>query len=430
MTETSDNSHPDPRIGLTFTNLDLEAPPAALPGGWEDAPRLLRLVNARSGRVARNRLRGGMIELGEGPWEIAENTYLGTPPGTVCPAVIAAHNGFDLAVRKNRAQPAGPSGKTWRFLVLTGSGANDRIEENEVVGIGPRDDDTIPWANAPEIMLTESYQLFFEGKPAALAAGGRIVSIGQGKPLGPAPRTGSVAAVLAGSQPGQWRRIAQVLDPSTFLLEEPLPPGTERIAITTGFVAETFARNTIDTRGGARAINLVLPGNHFGARILDNHLVGAGDGFQIMAYPTEAPGIWGWSHVPFLDGLIAGNTIEDAPGGGILGVMHSEYTKSSRGRTYMTATLSENTVKWSPAFLAAHPGRGGTGGPAGLTIGFKPALDPGELILSTRNNRFDAPAGTMGTATVRVHAAVLNGRKTVDQSFTLNAASRRSESQR
>jgi hypothetical protein len=430
MTETNDNSHPDPRLGLTFTNLDLEAPPAASPGGWEDAPRLLRLVNARSGRVARNRLRGGMIELGEGPWEILENTYVGTPAGTVSPAVIAAHNGFDLTIRRNRARPAGSSGKTWRFLVLTGSGAGDRIEENEVVGIGPRDDDTIPWANAPEIVLTESYQLFFEGKPAAIAADRRIVSIGQGKPLGPPPRTGSVVAVLAGSQPGHWRRIAQVLDPITFLLEEPLPSGTDRIAIATGFVGETFARNTIDTRGGARAINLVLPGNHFGTRVVDNHLLGAGDAFQIMAYPTEAPGIWGWSHVPFLDGLIAGNTIEDAPGGGILGVMHSEYTKSSRARTYMTATLRDNVVKWTPAFLAGHSRRAGTGGvPPGLTIGFKAALDPGELVLTTRNNRLDAPTGTSAAATVRVHAAVLNGRQTVDQSFTLTAANRASESQ-
>jgi hypothetical protein len=419
MTESGDNSHPDPRIGLRFTNLDLEAPPAANPGGWEDAPRLLRVVNARSGRVAGNRLRGGMIELGEGPWEIVENTYQGTPPGTVSPAVIAAHDGFDLIVRKNRARPAGPSGKTWRFLVLTGSGANDRIEENEVVGIGPRDDDSIPWANAPEIVLTESYRLFFEGKPAAIAADGRIISIGQGKPHGPPPRTGSVVAVLAGAHPGQWRRITQVLDPVTFLLEEPLPPGTGRIAISTGFVAETFARNTIDTRGGARAINLVLPGNHFGTRVLDNHLLGAGDAFQIMAYPTEAPGIWGWSHVPFLDGLIAGNTIEDAPGGGIFGVMHSEYTKSSRGRTYMTATVRENTVKWTPAFLAGRRRQSTGDVPPGLTIGFKPVLDPGELILTTRNNRLDAPAGTTGAATVRVHAAILNGQKTVDQSFTL-----------
>jgi glycosyltransferase involved in cell wall biosynthesis len=417
VTETSDGSHPDPRIGLSFTRLDLEAPPAASTsaGTWEDAPRLMRLVNARSGRIANNRLRGGMIELGGGPWEIVENEYLGTPPGTVSPAVIAAHHSHDLVVRRNRARPEVPSGKTWRFLVVTGSGAFDRVEENSVVGIGPRDDDTIPWANAPEIVLTEAYKLFFEGKPAAIAPDGRIISVGQGKPLGPAPRAGSVVAVVAGAQPGQWRKIAQVLDHVTFLLEEPLPPGTERIAVATGFIGETFARNTIDSRGGARAINLVLPGNHFGTQVLDNQLLGAGDAFQITAYPTEAPGIWGWSHVPFLDGLISGNTLEDAPGGGVLGVTHSEFTKSSRGRTYMTATLRDNTVKWSAPFLARQA-RGGV--PPGLTIGFPGTRDAAELIVSTRNNRLDAPPGTSAAA-VRVHAAVLNGRPTLDQRFTL-----------
>jgi hypothetical protein len=423
MTELGDRTHADSRIGLSFTNLDLEAPPVADPAGWQEAPRLFRLVNSRSGRIANNRLRGGSIEVFGGPWEIVANEYRGTPPGTVNHAVIAVHDGFDLVVHKNRAYSAGPSGKTWRFLVQTGSGAFDRIEENEVVGIGPRDDDTIAWANAPEVVLTESYKLCFEGKPAAIAPGGRIVSLGAGQPRGPASRTGSVVAVLAGKSPGQWRRITQVLDPSTFLLDEPLPPETDRIAVATGFVAETYARNTIDSRGGARAVNLVLAGNHFGTRVLDNRLAGAGDAFLITAYPTEAPAIWGWSHAPFLGGLIAGNTLEDAPHGGTIGVMHSEYTKSSRGRTYLTATLRDNIVKWSSGFLMRRLRAGGAersrGVPPGLTIGFGPALDPGELVLETHQNRLDAPAGTAAGAAVRVHAAILNGRKTVDQSFTL-----------
>jgi hypothetical protein len=190
--------------------------------------------------------------------------------------------------------------------------------------------------------------------------------------------------------------------------------------VATGFVAETFARNTVDSRGGARAVNLVLAGNHFGTRVLDNRLVGAGEAFQITAYPTEAPAIWGWSHAPFLEGLIAGNTLEDAPRGGTLGVLHSEHTKSSRGRTYFTATLRDNTVKWSAGFLARM--RQGGGIAPGLTIGFGPALDPGELVLATHNNRLDAPAGTGAGAAVRVHAAIVNGRKTVDQSFTLAPA--------
>jgi hypothetical protein len=419
LTEISDNSHLDPRIGLRLTNLDLEPPPAANPQGWEEAPRLMRLINARSGRVAGNRLKGGPIEFSEGPWEILDNEFRGTAPGTVSPAVFAGHNTFDLVVRGNRAKNLGPSGKTWRFLVLTGSGANDRIEENQVVGIGPRDDDTIPPANMPEVVLTESYHLHFEGKPAAISPDRRMLGLGRGQPMGYPPRPGSVVAVVSGGQPGSWRRISHVFDPVTYWLDEPLPEGTDRILIATGFVNETFARNTIDSRGGSKAVNLVLAGNHFGTRVIGNHLLGADDSFLITAYPSESPACWGWSHAPFLGGLIAGNTIEDATKGGTLGVFHSEYTKSNRGRTYMTATLRENTVKWTAAFLQSRRPQGAGELPPGLTIGFRPILDPGEQLIATQDNRLDAPPEVHTNAAVQVHAAVLNGKRTIDQRFTL-----------
>jgi hypothetical protein len=420
VTDANDGS---PRVGLSFTRLDLEAPPAANPSGWEDAPRTFRLVNARSGRVANNRIRGGTIELCEGPWEIVDNDYLGTLPGTVSYCVIGAHYCYDLVVRGNQARSVAPSGKTWRFLVMTGSGSGDRIEDNVVTGIGPRDDDTIPPANASEIVLTEAYHLHFEGKPAAIGADGLIVGLGQGKPLGGSPRPGAVVAVLSGSQAGQWRRITQVLDPVTFLLDEPLPAGTDRILVATGFVNETFARNTIDSRGSSNAGNMILAGNHYGTRVLDNHLKGAGDAFQLTAYPTESPGIWGWSHAPFLGALIAGNTLEDALKGGTVGVLHSDAAKSSRGRTYMTATVRDNTVRWTPEFFAQERRRGAKALPPGLTIGFRPALDPGELALTTHNNRLDAPATARSAVTVRVHAAILNGKRTVNQGFTLTPVS-------
>src|SRR5262249_11305117 len=155
------------------------------------------------GRVASNRLKGGPVEFTDGPWEVVGNTFEGTMPGTVSPNVFAAHSVHDLVLKDNRAHPVGPSGKTWRFLVLTGSGANDRIEDNVVERLGPRDDDTIPPANCPEIILTEAYHLHFEGRPAAISADGRIVSLGQGQPQGYPAHVGAIVAVLAGNQPGQ-----------------------------------------------------------------------------------------------------------------------------------------------------------------------------------------------------------------------------------
>ena len=50
----------------------------------------------------------------------------------------------------------GPSGKTWRFLVMTWFSADDVVEGNTIEQVGSRDDDTIPWSNEPEIILTEA----------------------------------------------------------------------------------------------------------------------------------------------------------------------------------------------------------------------------------------------------------------------------------
>ena len=82
-------------------------------------------------------------------------------------------------IRGNRLSSPAPSGKTWRFLVLTGSSVFDRVEGNVIEGVGARDDDTIPWSNEPEIILTEGYSLKYEGKVLAASADGKVVRIGR-----------------------------------------------------------------------------------------------------------------------------------------------------------------------------------------------------------------------------------------------------------
>ena len=43
--------------------------------------------------------------------------------------------------------------------------------------------------------------------------------------------------------------------------------------------------------------------------------------------------MWGWSHTPYLGGVIEGNILEDADKGGILGVEHDgRYIKTNQGR--------------------------------------------------------------------------------------------------
>ena len=162
--------------------------------------------------------------------------------------------------------------------MLTHRSAGDRIEDNVIEDIGARDGDTIPWSNEPEIMLTEAYHLTYEGAVSALSTDGRLIRIFT--PQGQPAVTGDVMSLLSGPAAGQFRRIAQVIDPVTYLLDEPIPKGTEAVSIARGFVGESFERNRIDIRGGKLSAGMVFVGNHFGTRVVKNHLLGGVASFK------------------------------------------------------------------------------------------------------------------------------------------------------
>jgi len=417
---TTDNFDKEPggpaaKFGLRFEGLDLDAPPASGTAAWEESAKLLRLNDAPCGRVVGNRLRGGTVEFFDGPWVVEGNEHRGTPAATFTPCALAVHNPHDVSIRDNRVSADGPGGKTWRFLVMTNRGFHDRVEGNTVSGVGPKRGDAIPGANAPEVMLTESYHLRFEGRPAAVTGAGRVVTLPAwpGEP----PRGGDVLAVVEGPGAGAWRRVAQRVGGSSLLLDGPIPTGALAVTVAPGFVGETFARNTVDARGGPAAAGLVLAGNHYGVAVRGNRFVGAGDAFQLMAYASETPGVWGWSHAPFLGAVVEGNTVEDSARGGVIGVFHNPSTKSNRGRVYLTAALRGNTVRWGEAFLK------GTRPTAGLRLGFDGGIDPGENVIEARDDRLSAPAGVPpGPAALRVAAALYNGRVVRDRSASLPPA--------
>lgn len=409
-----------PKFKLTFEELDVEGPPKSGKDAWEESPKLLRLVNAANGRIVKNVFRGGVVELFDGPWLFEGNDHRGTPPGTFTHGVVAIHDSHDSVVSNNRARPVGPSGKTWRFLVMVQRGSGDRVENNVVDGVGPREGDTIPSANAPEIMLTESYHIWFEGKPAAVSADGRVVKVGH--LLETPARTGDVVSILSGTGAGGWRRIAQRLAPTVYLLDAPLPRGAGAVAISPGFVNEVFAGNTIEAKGGRAAGGFVLAGNHFGTVVRKNRVVGAGEPLLLMAYPSETPRLWGWSHAPFLGGLIEGNILEDSERGAVFGVNHGGITKSNKGRVYMTLSLRGNTVRWSEPFLSRLAQSTVKRPTAGITLGYAQSLDPGELVVEEKDNTLDAPAGSPAGSALRVHAAILNGRSVQNKAFALPKA--------
>ena len=400
--DRDDRPGADPKHGIHLTKLDLQGPPAR--GDWEETCHLIRVVTASSGRIEGNTLKGGSVVFVGGPWTIADNTYRGTMPGTFSHGLFSGRYAHDLALVGNRARSEGPSGKTWRFLVLTQRGSHDLIKDNVIEGgIGAREDDARPHQNEPEVIVTEAYRLHFEGKPSAISADGRVVAIPA--PQGGESNTGDALAILSGPQAGQWRTIAQRLGPRTYLLDEPIARETDALSIATGFVRETFEGNLVDCRGSGLTANLVLGGNHFGARVLKNRLLGGGESLRLVASTTEEPVHWGWSHAPFLGGLVEGNTLEDARGGGI-GVEHGGITRSTKGRVYMSLTFKDNTLRWSPS--VASPGK-----PPRFQFGYPPSLDPGELVLTESGTKIEGA----DPKSAWVHAAILNGRAVEEASL-------------
>ena len=415
----TDNTETKPRetkANLNFRKLDLEGPPAATK--WEEAPRMIRMHHTVCGAIEGNTIKGGMIEITGGPWRIVGNRHIGTPSGTFSYGVIGTHRTHDLLVKDNVIRPvADPTAKVWRFLVMTGSGNDDRVEGNTIENVGPRNVDTVPADNAPEIIVSEAYNVHFEGRPSAVSPDGRVLVV-------PAmqwdvPRTGDAVAILTGPHAGEWRTVAQAMGPTTMLLQEPLPPGTGDavVSIATAFVRETFLKNRIDARGAGGIGCLVLAGNHFGLTVAENHFLGGRNAFKIAASPTQNPVHWGWSHGPLMGATIEGNILEDSTLGGTVCVEHSPMIKTNKGRVYGSVTLKNNTVRWSRAFAATlAPGVGEP--PSGLALGDPGSRDPGELVVREEQNQADSAKPIV----LRANAARINGKDVRGKVIVLPAA--------
>ncbi|MFO0958024.1 MAG: hypothetical protein U0800_11445 [Isosphaeraceae bacterium] len=386
-----------PMVGITLQSLDLQGPPADPSGAtWQEAIDLIRLAGGEGGTIKGNILQGGPVEFLYGPWTITHNTSQGTMPGTYSFGVFIGHATHDLVLSNNLAQPIAGSGKTWRFLVLTVGGYNDTIRGNSSVGIGPKDGDTIPDMNAAEVVLTESYRIAYEGSVASVSGDGRVVRIFE--PQAAHPQSGDAMAVLDGPGSGQYRRILMVLDPTTVLLDAPLPSGTSAVSIATGFIGTTFDNNTIDCRGGSAACDLVLGGNLFGVVVTGNKLLG-GAPFQITAAPTESPVRWGWSEAPALGLSIVGNTFQDNARAGVLGVNRLSGTRMASGRTYVSASFRDNSFVIEPGSNLRRL----------MNFGDDSALDAGEVQLELAGNRLASASGGSDVLMIHIGAATIGG---------------------
>ena len=120
-TDDRDQVPADPRHGIALLGLDIQGPPPT--ADWEETPQAARLVQASSGRIERNILKSGTISTNGGPWSISDNDCRGAVPNTYCNGLISARFAHDLVVARNHVRAEGPSGKTWRFLVIAQRGA-------------------------------------------------------------------------------------------------------------------------------------------------------------------------------------------------------------------------------------------------------------------------------------------------------------------
>jgi hypothetical protein len=235
--------------------------------------------------------------------------------------------------------------------------------------------------------------------------------------------TGDVVAILSGAQAGQWRLIAQALSPTQYLLDSPLPPGSSVIAITRGWINDTYQGNRIDL-GGTNPRNVALNlagGGHFNTQVLNNTFLGA-TAIDISATTTEGafwgtnPPAWGWTHLPIFGVTIDGNTFQDA--GVSLSVGHSRYVKSNSGRVYFKGSFTNNAITWStgsqPGAIVGIPAQNGENA---YTSQYFSWLDDGELVLTLQRNWGVGPGGV--AATIQVIAGTINQGAMENQTLTL-----------
>ena len=398
----------DPKAGLVLENLEIESSAVPLSGDPAkpvEAPYLMRLAGATSGRIVGNRFRGGTVDVEHGPWLIADNEHRGTVPGTVAWDAFGGHWLHDVTLERNRVFADGPSGKIWRFISMNQLGQCVVIRSNDVAGVGMRANDLIPNPNAPEILLTESYRLYFEGRPAAITGGGRVLQLPVVM-LG-SVRPGSLVSILNGPHAGRYFTIAQPVSTNTFLMADPLPEGEYDISVAHGFAHSLIEGNRIDVRGGNSAV-VVLAGNHWDFRVLNNHLMGGGESLRIQSTPTEDPFIWGWSHTPLLDLVCDGNLQEDSSRGTSLDVYSDRYAKSTRGRTYVTGSYRKNIIRWRNLDL---PKAQTNTDP--IRIGGHSTEESLQMRLAVEGNRFENLTGRAVRVEMNLQGAMVNGEPTL-----------------
>jgi hypothetical protein len=440
--------------GISINHLVINVPPGQTTGTNEHAINLITTSGVKnlSGWITNCIFKGGDISLMGGPWDILDNDFQGPQDHSYVDHTIEFTFDHDLTVQRNQFHVVSQLGYVHRVFHIGDSeyprGFNEVFSDNQVDrGIGQLE---APYDGGErEVILTENYLPFYEGVPAAISSDGYVLEVPylRGVPA----TTGDVVSILSGGlQTKQWRMIAQALGPAgadhnsswQFLLDEPLPSGNYIIAISRGFINDTYEGNTVDLRTPNKQNPSILdpnPGlytlnlqtNHYGTQVLNNTFMGGltiigsaatqspadkGYGGQFNGNPPlnmpippwgDSPPPWGWTHMPFLDFKVDGNTFVDNIVE--IKVLHESTMTADNGRRYLKGSFTNNVFRWTaatqPGFTIGEPANSNPD-PSVNELDFTtqnyPWYDDGEMSLTVQNNWGSGAGGT--AATLRVVA--------------------------
>lgn len=420
--DTRDSSSNEDHDVLTLTGMSIYGPPAfdsstcsslqsrlAQSGDTEHtyvgepAIDLVRSNDADTGTITDSTFQGGPIEVFGGPWTITKNTILGAQAETYSPAAFELHSSAGSTIEGNTVTQSDPAGNEFRLVVLAVGGTGDTIADNTFGGGAGWVGDEMSYdtgsgqfvgINDPEVILAESsYDVMFEGRPAAISSDGRLLVLSGLRVGAVAGLTGpgTVVSILEGvnadgtpnmTLAGTYYRVAQQasLSGSTITLlmldslPAPPPGGYYVVEVTGGFVDDTISGNTLDLTGKSSTgvkldgedYGITITGNHFiGGTIFDNGYAGTAISLGAAISSSSSTGVafplpWGWTALPSLGATITDNIIQDSLGGIQVSVEHTEdywtstiTSTSLDGRVYLTATITGNTFEYDASFLQA-----------------------------------------------------------------------------
>lgn len=418
-------SHVGPISNVLIENLNITGPqPTSF---LQEAPRLVRMIDDVSGVIRDNNFFGGWVEVTGGPWSITGNTNNGVWPDSFAYDAFAAHGlqGLDLA--NNTVDRTGNSGVIFRLIVVNGQSSAINISDNQALGLGSSLSD--PWqmqqTNANEVILTEAYNVSFEGELLAVDASRRIVQVGA--TLGQAYQPGDLFAVLDGPNAGTWAVVVAVINQNTIVLDKALPEWVQKgtaVSINKGIHDIRISGNLIEQTDRPQSLASVLVGNLYDLSFTGNTIIGGFRGLQVTAYPSESPRDWGWTRNVVFDATITENVFQDVLWLNQLGVSHSVAARANYGHLYLTASFQNNLFRWSENFLTQQirqePGDADLFLP-GLEVGEGGIWDDHESRLTVANNKIDLPIGWANRPAIWFRSGTVNNQPAQGEIVTLTS---------